>query len=117
MSWSPPLGREHLRYPVTDANISDIPSRVDSVSGMEVTPELRIAVVCISRHSSCRGVMEFRYAAVARQLASAAASGVAALANASATVAAALATTTSDHVVWVAETRDARPGLTALDGD
>ena len=61
--------------------------------------------------------MEFRYAAVARQLASAAASGVAALANASATVAAALATTTSDHVVLVAETRDARPGLTALDGD
>ena len=70
----PPLGREHLRYPVTDANLSEIPSRVDSVSGMEVTPELRISVVCISRHSSCRGVMEFRYAAVARQLASAAAS-------------------------------------------
>jgi hypothetical protein len=59
-------------------------------------------------------VIEFRYAEVARQLASAAASGAAALANASATVAAALATTTSVHVVWVAETRDARQGLTAL---
>ena len=71
----------------------------------------------ISTSLHCRGVIEFLYAEVARQLASAAAAGAAALANASATVAAALATTTSDHVVWVAETRDARQELTALDGD
>ena len=78
--------------------------------------ELRVAVLCISRHSSCREVIKFRYAEVARQMTPAAAAA-AALATASATVAAALATTTSVHVVWVAETRDARPGLTALDGD
>ena len=62
-------------------------------------------------------MIEFLYAEVARQLASAAAAGAAALANASATVAAALATTTSVYVVSVTETRAARQELTALDGD
>ena len=78
--------------------------------------ELRVAVLCISRHSSCRGVIEFRCAEVARPRTSATAAA-AAIATASATIAAALATTTSVYVVWVAETRPARQELTALNRD
>ena len=78
--------------------------------------ELRVAVLHISRHSSCRGVIEFRCAEDARPRTSATAAA-AAFTTASATIAAALATTTSVYVVWVAETRPARQELTALNGD
>ena len=80
--------------------------------------DIRVTVLCISRHSSCRGVIEFRCAEVARHMTSAAAAAsAAAIATASATIAAALATTTSVYVVWVAETRPARQELAALNGD
>ena len=81
--------------------------------------ELRVAVLHISKHSSCRGVIEFRCAEDARPVtsAAAAASAAAAIVTASATIAAALATTTSVYVVWVAETRPARQELTASNGD
>jgi len=59
--------------------------------------ELRTVGLCISRHSGCGGVIEFRCAEVARHMTSPAAA--AAIATASATTAAALATTTSVYVV------------------
>jgi hypothetical protein len=72
--------------------------------------------LCISRHSSCRGVIEFRCAEVARPRTSATAAA-AAFTTASATIAAALATTTSVYVVWVPETRPARQEITVSNGD
>ena len=73
-------------------------------------------MLCVGRHSGCRGVIEFRCAEVARQTAPAAAAA-AALATESVTVTAAVATTSPVYVVLVKKTRPASQEFIALNGD